>query len=260
LKKFVALFDAHVGWVKVPKNGKLVNKKSHNPQALKAALRFIDDFAPDIAILGGDQINCGPVSHWNDKKPRNLEGLRLKDEYDECDELLISKLLHVKTKHWLTGNHEVWVDKLITTHTGLEGLISPNDYLELTKRGWQVHEQYAVVTEGHLNWTHGERAKGEYHAKKMWMDYKCCIRYGHLHGSQVYLVTSLFDKKFKQDAKCIPCMCDLNYDYSYNQPHNHINGFNYGYIFPDGTFTDYVVTMINNKFVVNNKIYDGKQS
>jgi hypothetical protein len=259
LIKVVSLFDAHVGWVKVPKNGQLVTKRTHNPKALKAALAFVEDFAPDVVILGGDQLNAGPVSHWNSRKPRLTEGFRLKKELDELNELLLSHLDGIPDKRWLTGNHEAWIDQFLEEHPGLEGMISPKDYLDLEGLGWKFFDQYQLTNIGKLFYCHGENATTVHHAKKMLDLYKKCIRYGHRHTAQTALASSMVDEKDKKDAKAIPCLCDLNPDYSYNNPNNWVNGFQFAYVFPDGSFTDYVVTMIDNRFVVDGKVYDGRR-
>src|SRR4051812_33264295 len=112
--RFIGLWDTHIGWERANVGGRYVNRPVHNAKALRAVLRFAEEFQPQAVILGGDNFNCGPISHWHHGKPRLVEGFRLKSELELGDELLFAPLDKIlpkgAEKHYLLGNHEYWID------------------------------------------------------------------------------------------------------------------------------------------------------
>ena len=135
-KKFVALGDTHFGWeyrdgVKTP---------IHNLRAIRATVDFIGDYEPDQICLMGDIIDCGEISHWNQKKKLSLEGLRLKDSLDLAYKEVFDPLSFVcNDLHYVFGNHEAWIYDVLEELPGLEGLVGVNEYLNLLGLGWNLY-------------------------------------------------------------------------------------------------------------------------
>lgn len=261
--KFIALFDIHCGWEKQNIRGKTVTRPTHNKEAIKAAILFAKDFTPDVLVLGGDQVNCGPISHWHHGRPILTEGLRLKDEYELLDELILSPLQSVKRKIWHTGNHEAWLTQHIEANPGLEGMIEPENYLRLVSRGYELYSQGEISKIGKLHFVHGDvalrRGGGVNPARKIVLLYRRNIRAGHIHTHSVATETTAIDSQDFHTGVIVPSLSTRNPTYNKSAPNNSMCGFNFGYVYPDGNFSDYVPIINNGVVTINGKKYDGKK-
>lgn len=260
MKKFLALFDLHFGFEKGYVGGKWITRPTHNLPLVKAVNKFAIDFRPDIIILGGDQLNCGPISHWHKGKPRLDEGLRLKDEYDLFEENILKPNLSYKdTKFvWLQGNHEQWIEDHIRDNPSLVGLVEPKEYLKNYNIDFQDHG--AIYKLGKLYFTHGDTifksANYVNPAQVLLSQTRVNIRCGHLH---TYFAASDYNTIASKDIHTsivVPAMCQTEMFYMDKKPNKCLNGFLYGYVLDNGNFTDNVVIAHNNKFIVNGVKYD----
>ena len=268
-KRFVALFDCHVGWEWARVGGKMVTRPTHNEPAIRATLDFVKDFAPDVLIFGGDQINCGPVSHWLKGKPRLVEGFRLKTELDKFQELFRDTTIHIPSTVWMDGNHEAWIHGMVDENPGLEGLLEPHEYL---KGMWGTTvsqgEMYQLTTIGSppvkskLYFVHGDSvlAARQYRspARALVEAYGRNIRAGHVHTYDVYTKKSPIDKQDYHSGIIVPALASRDPYYVKSAPSNFMHGFLYGWFWPDGEFTDQVVVINRGTFTVNGKRY-GKE-
>ena len=78
LRRFVFASDLHYGYELDPATGK--RRRIHDARAASVLLQFVKDFQPDEVIIGGDWLECHPVSPHNKDKPGVVEGLRLRDD------------------------------------------------------------------------------------------------------------------------------------------------------------------------------------
>lgn len=251
-KKFLALFDTHFGWERkrFGRESKVV--PTHNTEAITAALEFARDFRPDIIVLGGDQLNFAPISHWNKTNFWSNEGGRIKKEMDALDEILLKPIEAMAPKArkiWMDGNHEVWLQDFIEANPAVEGLIEPCNYLRLEDRGWEMLGQGEMLKLGKLGVVHGDRIRGANPAIKAAAKYQQNIRSGHHHGFGAFTMYNPVDSKDIKTSISVPCLAMVNPVYGKNEPNMHLNGFLYGWVWPDGRYTDYVVVMANNTFV-----------
>jgi hypothetical protein len=260
MKKFLALFDLHFGYEFGNVKGNRVKRTTHNLDAIKAVKKFAFDFGPDILILGGDQLNCGPVSHWHKGKPRLDEGFRLKDEYTLLNEHILHPFYDVERKIWLTGNHEQWIEDYINEHPSLEGLLEPKKVLCDLNNNWEYYSQGEIVKIGKLHFTHGDTilGAGKYinPAQQLVNQTRVNIRCGHLHSFFAATDINPIMSSDYHTGIVVPGMCSTNPFYVKNRPTRFITGFLYGYIWPDGNFNDYVVILNKNKFVINGVKYE----
>lgn len=263
--KFLALFDIHIGWERVRENGREVVKATHSIKAIKAALKFAHDYKPDAIIFGGDQLNCGPISHWLKGKPRLTEGFNLKKELDEFEKLILVPIekLGAAIKVWHTGNHEVWIQDFIDQNPGTKGLLEPEIYLRLKERGYKIYDQGQVSTIGKLNWCHGDIVLRQGNvvnpARTLVNAYRKNIRGGHLHTYSAAIDTTLVDAKDFHSGIIVPSLSSRNPAFIKNNPNCFVNGINFGTVFPGGDFTDYVAIINNGKFEYGGKLYDGNR-
>ncbi len=256
MTKFVALYDAHWGWER--KNGHKV--PLHDIKAINSALDFIRDFKPDVVILGGDILDCGVISHHNKGKPGHTEGLRLLADCQEARSAIIEPLEASAAKGarfvYHKGNHEAWLDQLVEEVPALEGIIDVRALLKLGKK-WEVIPQGEASTLGKLTFIHGDQLSGGEHvAKNAVTMYERNVRFGHYHTTQSFTKTSPFDYKQAKTGVAVPCLCTKFPAYGKGKPNRWAQGFLFGYVDEkSGMFNDYVVNVVNGRFMVNGKEY-----
>jgi hypothetical protein len=260
-KKFLALYDLHFGWERGLVRGKWTDRLACNIRAIGATVKFIYDFQPDIVILGGDQLNCGPISHWHQGKPILDETFRLKDEMDQLDGVILKLFDKVGRKIWLDGNHEAWINDFVASNPGVRGLVEPINYLKLEKRGWEYYSQGEVAKVGKLNFVHGDvvlsRGSSVNPARTLVNAYRRNVRAGHIHSYSAFTQKNAIDSQDWHSAIVIPSLSNVEPFWNKNRPANFVNGFLYGYVYPDGHFSDQVVLINNNEFTLGGKRYVG---
>lgn len=254
LRRFVFATDLHWGYER--KGGRLV--ALHDLRALSILLRFIDDFNPHDIVLGGDMLDCSAISHHNDRKPGRVEGLRLFRDASELRTHLLEPLERRKRCRltYITGNHEDWLNQLVDAHPGLEGVVGLDAILRLGK--WKVIPQGGSHRLGKLVFKHGDQISGGEHcAKAAVIAAERSVRFGHFHTYQAFTKTSDVDSKQKHTGIAMPCLCRKGPGYGKGKANKWVNGFGYGYILPDGTFSDYAALIVNNQAVIHGKAYKG---
>ena len=252
MEKFVALYDSHIGFElrgghKVP---------LHDGGAIKIATQFIKDFKPDHTILGGDMLDCGCVSHHNHGKPGATEGMKLLQDAKLCRDTLIKPVeAHTKkTLTYITGNHEAWLEDLEIQVPALEGMFSVEKVLGLGSK-WKVIPQGQSHKLGKLMFLHGDQVKGgQYPAKWAVEAYERNVRFGHFHCFQAFSKTSALEDNTKT-GMVIPCLCKKGPLYGGGAPNKWSQGFLWGYIHDDGSYSDYVSLISKGKATINGKVY-----
>lgn len=257
MKTFVALYDLHYGY---ERDGYRHKKAMHDPRAMEVALQFVSDFKPDNIILGGDMLDCGAISHHNRNRPGRTEGLRL---LSDAQGLRKDFLNHVEAANkkaklsYIIGNHEDWLDDLVDTDPGLEGIVDLRRILALGDR-WKVVPQGGHVNLGKLTFLHGDQLRGGEHvAKAAVVAYERSVRFGHFHTYQTYTKTSALDIKQGRTGIVVPCLCTKDPKYGEGAPNRWVQGLNFGWIHSDGSYTDYVAIIVNGRTVINGKEYKG---
>jgi metallophosphoesterase superfamily enzyme len=257
-RRFVALFDVHVGREKKRVGRRLVTKKTHNLPALRATMDFVEDWAPDVFILGGDQLNCGPISHWHRGKPRLDERFRLRQEYDVLNQEVIQRVQGVPEKIWMQGNHEMWIEQALDEQPGLEGLIEPENYLPLDD--WDFYGQGEIAKLGKLHFIHGDTVRpGVSVAKRAVGMYRRNLRMGHHHRYEAATDVTPIDSQDFHSCIVVPAMAARAMVYMKNAPENHMQGFLLGEVFGNGDFQDHVMIINKNRFYWNGKKYGGRR-
>lgn len=255
LHRFVALFDLHWGYERV--GGKA--RPLHDPRAIAIALQFIRDFKPQTVILGGDILDCGAISHHNDRKPGRVEGLRLFSDATELQEKVFQRLdaqASIENRIYITGNHEDWLNDLVEQNPGLEGLVDLRRLLHLGDR-WRVLPQGAAYQLGKLWFIHGDQLRGGEHcAKAAVLQWERNVRFGHHHTYQAYTKIAPADS-WGHTGVSVPCLCTKAPKYGEGGANRWIQGFNYGWVGPRGFFQDRVALIVNNQCMAEGKLYTG---
>ena len=255
MKKFLFTTDLHFGYER--KGGHKV--PFHDEKAWTCMIKFAQDFKPDIWIHGGDMLDVGCLSHHNKGKPGQTEGLRLLADATEGRKLFIDPVEQIckGDKIYITGNHSAWLGKFTDEFPALEGIIDLKHLLKLKDR-WKIVPQGGVYSLGKLTFMHGDTISGGEHvAKNAVTNYERSVRFGHFHTYQVFTKTSPIDYKNAKTGISVPCFCVKQPGYGKSKPNKWVQGFDYGYVQPDGTYNDYVVTILDGKATINGKAYKG---
>jgi metallophosphoesterase superfamily enzyme len=254
-KRFVALFDVHIGREYKDIRGQRKVQRTHNLKALRAVMDFVEDWKPDVFILGGDQLNCGPISHWHRGKPRVDEGFRLRWEYDVLEAEVLNRVRNVPEKVWMQGNHEMWIQHVLDAQPGLEGLVEPESYLEDLGE-WDHYAQGEIYKLGKLYFIHGDTVRpGKNVASRAVAMYRRNLRMGHHHRFDAETDVTPIDQKNFYSCIVVPAMSTRGMAYRKNAPENHMQGFLLGEVYPNGDFQDHVMIINKNRFYWNGKKY-----
>ena len=253
MERFIATWDLHYGHER--RGGHKV--ALHDPKAWGAVMKFAQDFKPQRWIHGGDMLDCGVISHHNARKPGRTEGLKLLADAEEGRKMFILPVEALTSNLiYIVGNHEAWLEDVTDEHPALEGIIDLSALLHLQK--WKIIPQGHVYNRGKLTFAHGDQIKGGEHvAKAAVISYERSIRFGHHHTAQLYTKTSPLDYKLAKTGMAVPCLCTKDPKYGEGKPNRWMQGFLYGYFHPNGWFNDYMVTILDGKFVVDGRLYRG---
>ncbi len=253
MKKFIFYTDLHYGYER--RSGHKV--PLHDPKAMDLALRFAEDFEPDVVILGGDILDCGPISHHNRHKPGRTEGLRLLADAAECNEKFLLPLHKLPAKGvYIIGNHEDWLTDLEQELPGVNGLLAVEKLMPTLQQDWDIVQQGGHFNLGKLTFCHGDTISGGEHvAKAAVINYERSIRFGHHHTYQVYTKNTPADNILGKTGVAVPCLCTKAPMYGEGRPNRWVQGINYGWVFPDGTYADQVSLITNGRMVANGITY-----
>lgn len=254
-RKFMFLVDTHWGYER--RSGHKV--PLHDERAIDVTLQFAGDFKPDVVVLGGDILDCNAISHHERNKPGEKEGLRLIEDAEECAARIIAPIIKLGASEYsyIIGNHCAWLEDMEGEVPGLTGMLNVRRLMSLPK-SWNVIPQGGDVSLGKLTFIHGDTVTGGEHvAKSAVVTYERNIRFGHHHTCQIYTKTSPLSNKLGKTGVAVPCLCKKDPKYGKGRPNRWVQGFNYGYILPDGTFNDYVTLIAGGRAVINGKVYKG---
>lgn len=226
---------------------------------LDPVFEFISDFKPDKIVILGDAHDWTSVSHWIADQSKYLDGGVIQDNFRELHTVLLDPLNRVRGKAeivYILGNHEDWLIQATYINPNGRGYWDIEKNIDLKKYHMTiipVNKAYRV--NDNLSMIHGNYCN-IYHAKKTVEVYHTSILYGHTHDIQSHTLVSPIDvEKFYKGAS-IGCLCNLNPHYQRNRPNRWVNGFSYVYVDDkDGSFHDFQVVIVKNKFWANGKKY-----
>ena len=246
----VSAFDAHYPVIDRPTWG--------------AVLDFVKRVPVGLFVFGGDNLDCGSISHHTKGKPLFRKQGQMKKDLEGFRSTLlepIEKLLPKDAvKVWLTGNHEDWAAQLIEEQPELDGLLDFPVYLNLIKRGWLVKPQGGHFQRGHLKWIHGDVLTGGANAARRALDtYVESVVFGHFHAFSSATKVLPHSSKYKWQAWATGCVGALNATYLKNRPTGWLNGFSITEFYGRGYFSHYPVTVFNGRFAYGAKLY-GRQA
>lgn len=202
IERYVILPDVHAEATRIP-------------EPYKHVKQFIEAYKPDEIIILGDFLNMDSISHWNENKRLELEGLRFRKDVERGNEELDFLQKHCKRLVYIEGNHCDWVNQYLDRNPVMVGTMELPVVLHLESRNIQwvpmikrrkskygkLNNMYKV---GKMYFIHGHYT-GLYHAKKHVEKYGCCICYGHTHMAQTYQITMKMQESIM--AWGLGCLC-----------------------------------------------------
>ena len=170
----------------------------HDPDAISVVKQAIEIVKPDIYIDLGDTGEWSYFSnhYWRGRFAKPMEDLipllesdiaEVNAGMDWIDESLDKA--GCKERHFVQGNHEVWLDRFVERYPYLDKYMTQN-VLRLKDRGYKYHpyNKKKCLKIGKLNFTHGKYTT-KYHSQKHLEQYGESIMYGHTHDLQRHTAT-----------------------------------------------------------------------
>lgn len=152
----------------------------HNKRAWALMLKAAVFLKPTHLIVGGDFIDCYPVSSHS-KDPRRA--LRLIDEVEDTKRGL-DELEHLGAKNlvYVSGNHEDRLERYLQEKApDLMEFVSIPDILDLRKRGWKYIPYKSHYQLGKLFITHDTGTAGPTAHSKALNDFQNNVVINHTH-------------------------------------------------------------------------------
>tara|TARA_Y100000004_G_scaffold46150_1_gene50651 strand:+ start:548 stop:1312 length:765 start_codon:yes stop_codon:yes gene_type:complete len=237
----------------------------HDQRAINVVCKAIARVKPEIYVDLGDTGEWKYFSkhYWkglNAKPMEDLVPLLEKDVkavnkgMDQIDKALDA--VNCKERHFVQGNHEVWLDDFVRKYPYMEQYTTENA-LRIAERGYEYHPYFRKVPLkiGKLNFTHGHRTS-VHHAKAHLAMYKESVMYGHTHDLQRFTETGLGGTL---SAWSLGCLKDVEEDEDWLRGNltNWNHAFAIVHFFPNGNFNVEVVEIYKGKTVLWGELISG---
>ena len=223
-KRILALSDVHLPF--------------SNERALKLALRFKEDFKPDITLALGDWLDVSAAASF----ARDVEDFDTLNEIEACNELLD----RFKPDVFFEGNHEYRLRKAGNVHQEIRRLLDLQYWLDLKKRRckWVPYSHRSLYQVGELTFIHGF-ASGVSASRKEAQRFGHVV-HGHTHRLGIASEPTAYGPSFGYN---IGCLCDIkSLDYIQSKsPPGWTNGFGYGVVRKSGKHQFHVVAIGENQ-------------
>lgn len=233
MKKIVALFDIHY---------------PHNIP-LDPVLEFMEDFKPDVTVIGGDAHDFAALSYWASDQSRTLDGGTIKENLRELNNYVIAPIRKAVGKKseivYLEGNHEHRIALATTQKPDLRGFIELEKNLPPDIKFFPINIPYRANK--NLVFIHGLYLN-VYHARRTVDAFHKSVYYGHVHTFQSHMAVSPVDVQDYYIGQSIGCLSNLNPDFMKNKPNAWTHGFAHGYMEDDNTFQINPTPVVKGKF------------
>jgi len=218
---------------------------SHCPYniPLKPLISYLKDEQPQVFGLGGDNIDFGCISHWNDANFRHIgfDQVRknLKHEAGLFREQLAAfrRALPKSDIIYIPGNHEAWLTGFCEKYPQMGEGMDLESLLGLKKLKIKLQPNRAFYKLGKLYFCHGDQVSGQKPAEKFVTRYQRNIVFGHFHSCEIAPNYSPLDSKNRHMAIQVPCYRTLEADYMNGKATKWCHGFFWAHIRPSGNFT-----------------------
>lgn len=228
----------------------------HDKKSLKAVEKYMANHKWDYYINLGDFMDLDCISHHNQGQLRQVEGKRLKQDYDIGNEILdrhqeIVRRNNKKAKFvMLEGNHEYRIERYLDANPAAQGYVEVENALYLKERGIdyiRCYKEGKTFKLGKAYFHHGLYTN-DLHAKKHALNFGKNIFYGHLHDIQGYSHTQHGDGSAIV-GQSLGCLCEYQQSYIKGNPKRWQQAVATFYFQPNGHFSFYVSRIFDHKFI-----------
>ena len=237
----------------------------HDKKAINVVCQAIEIVKPTTYIDLGDtgEWEYFSTHYWKGRNAKPMEDLiplldkdvkAVNKGMDIIDKSLDK--VGCKERHFVQGNHEVWLDKFVTRYPYLDHYITYNA-LKLKERGYEYHpyNKKDNLKIGKLNFTHCKFVS-KYHSFKHLDVYGESIMYGHTHDLQRHTKTN---RGGTISAWSLGCLKDIEADEDWlgGRLTNWNHAFAIVNFFKNGNFNVEVVEIINGKTTLWGQLIKG---
>ena len=237
----------------------------HDKKAINVVCQAIEIVKPTTYIDLGDtgEWEYFSTHYWKGRNAKPMEDLiplldkdvkAVNKGMDIIDKSLDK--VGCKERHFVQGNHEVWLDKFVIRYPYLEQYKTENA-LRLKERGYEYHpyNKKDNLKIGKLNFTHGKFVS-KYHSFKHLDVYGESIMYGHTHDLQRHTKTN---RGGTISAWSLGCLKDIEADEDWlgGRLTNWNHAFAIVNFFKNGNFNVEVVEIINGKTTLWGQLIKG---
>jgi hypothetical protein len=225
-----------------------------DPYAVESFHRFVADFKPEVRIIAGDLWDFAAIR--NGATPEEKAQSMASDFEAGCN--FANRLFKGgKENHLLLGNHDVRLwdmqHSLDATRRDLaERMVA--DVMRNIK-GWKCQmlpydSRHGVLKLGHLTVVHGYHTGANACAAHARIYGN--VVFGHIHSIEAFQTPGLDQK----EARSIGCLCRLDMEYAARKTGKlkWAQGWAYGWLHHDGTYTIHQARKIGDKFYASKEI------
>ena len=239
----------------------------HDERAINIVCKAIEIVKPSIYIDLGDTGEWEYFSnhYWKGRNAKPMEDLipLLDKDVEDVNKgmNIIDKSLDkvkCKTRHFVQGNHEVWLDNFVIRYPYLSHY-KTEEALKLKKRGYEYHpyNRKKLLKIGKINFTHGKYVP-KYHAFKHLDMYGESIMYGHTHDIQRFTKTTAGGTI---SAWSLGCLKDIEADEDWLS--GRLTNWNHAFaiidFFKNGNYKVEVVEIIDGVTTLWGQLLDGNK-
>lgn len=235
-RRFIAVSDSH---------GTLLD-----PRCEEAVLEFIKDFRPTVRCHLGDGWDLAALRRGASPEE---QAISLNDDFDAAESFLTKFFKGGTENHYLNGNHDrPRLENILGSSNALIREAAEDGIREMDRilrrcraRVLPYDARLGVLRIGHLTMLHGY-ACGITGVQKAARVYGSCLL-GHLHVVESVPVESI---NGPSEARCIGALCTIDQPYNARQTNKlrHSQGWAYGYLHDDGTYTLFQARRIGDTF------------
>lgn len=184
----------------------------HDEETIRNVFDCIVDRQPKYIVLLGDILDCYSISRFL-KDPSRYRNLQ--DEINVFYKMMRTLMKEIPNTeiHYVLGNHENRLEKLVRENSGLYGLkkLEPREVFRLDDLGIAYHKTKVVIDD--FIYYHGDvvRKDSAYSAKAEFYDHNCNSGIsGHTHRAGSYYKTYAKKVGFWLENGCL---CKIEPDY-----------------------------------------------
>lgn len=231
----------------------------HDERAWQLMLKAARRLRPHIVVVLGDFVDCYQVSD-HDKDPARLESFddEMLSGNEGLDELEASTPLASGTRHFIAGNHEQRLERLLWRQAPqLHTRVTIQKELRLKERGWTYTPYRESLRIGKLYFTHDEGTAGMKAHETARATFESNVVIGHTHRMAVsYRGTAKGTSNFGAMLGWLGSVDKIDYTHKV-KARQWQHGFGVGYLLKSGVVHLQAVPIVGGACVIEGRVVKG---